>query len=92
MGIFKKLFSKKEKETLDSGLQKTKEGVWSKISHAIAGKSKIDDDVLDDLEEAFITSDVGIDTTVRSSTGSRNAPPATNMSAPRSSATCSSTW
>lgn len=65
MGIFKKLFSKKEKETLDSGLQKTKEGVWSKISHAIAGKSKIDDDVLDDLEEAFITSDVGIDTTVK---------------------------
>lgn len=63
---FKDFFSrkKKEKETLDSGLQKTKEGVWNKISHAIAGKSKVDDDVLDNLEEAFITSDVGTDTTL----------------------------
>ena len=63
--MFKKFFSKKKKETLDNGLQKTKEGVWSKISHAIAGKSKVDDDVLDNLEEAFITSDVGTDTTLR---------------------------
>ena len=63
--MFKKFFSKKKKETLDEGLQKTKEGVWSKISHAIAGKSKVDDDVLDDLEEAFITSDVGTDTTLK---------------------------
>lgn len=63
--MFKKFFSKKNKETLDSGLQKTKEGVWSKISHAIAGKSKVDEDVLDDLEEAFITSDVGTDTTIK---------------------------
>lgn len=62
---FKSFFSKKKKETLDNGLQKTKEGVWSKISHAIAGKSKVDDDVLDNLEEAFITSDVGTDTTLK---------------------------
>lgn len=65
MGIFKKLFSKEKKEKLDSGLQKTKEGVWSKISRAVAGKSKVDDDVLDNLEEAFITSDVGVDTTLK---------------------------
>lgn len=63
--IFNKLFSKKKKETLDQGLQKTKESVWGKITHAIAGKSKVDDDVLDDLEEAFITSDVGVDTTLK---------------------------
>lgn len=65
MGFFKKLFSREKKEQLDNGLQKTKEGVWSKISHAIAGKSKIDDEVLDNLEEAFVTSDVGIDTTLK---------------------------
>ena len=64
---FKDFFSrkKKEKETLDSGLKKTKEGVWDKITHAIAGKSKVDDEVLDNLEEAFITSDVGTDTTIK---------------------------
>lgn len=65
MGFFKKLFSKEKKEKLDSGLQKTKEGVWSKITRAVAGKSKIDDEVLDNLEEAFITSDVGVDTTLK---------------------------
>ncbi|MDE6753349.1 MAG: signal recognition particle-docking protein FtsY [Muribaculaceae bacterium] len=65
MGFFKKLFSKEKKEKLDSGLQKTKEGVWSKITHAVAGKSKVDDEVLDNLEEAFITSDVGVDTTLK---------------------------
>lgn len=63
--MFKKFFSKKKKETLDNGLQKTKEGVWSKISHAIAGKSKVDEEVLDNLEEALITSDVGTETTIR---------------------------
>lgn len=63
--MFKKFFSKKKKETLDNGLQKTKEGVWSKISRAVAGKSTIDDDVLDNLEEALITSDVGVDTTLK---------------------------
>ncbi|MDE5888354.1 MAG: signal recognition particle-docking protein FtsY [Muribaculaceae bacterium] len=65
MGFFKNLFSKEKKEKLDTGLQKTKEGVWSKITHAVAGKSKVDDEVLDDLEEAFITSDVGVDTTLK---------------------------
>lgn len=63
--MFKKFFSKKNKETLDNGLQKTKEGVWSKITRAIGGKSTIDDDVLDNLEEALITSDVGVDTTLK---------------------------
>lgn len=53
-----------EKQTLDNGLNKTKESVWNKISHAIAGKSKVDDEVLDNLEEAFVTSDVGTDTTL----------------------------
>ena len=70
---FKDFFSRKkkdqdqirqEKETLDSGLNKTKQSVWNKISHAIAGKSSVDDEVLDNLEEAFVTSDVGIDTTL----------------------------
>lgn len=65
MGFFKNLFSKEKKEKLDTGLQKTKEGVWSKITRAVAGKSKVDDDVLDNLEEAFITSDVGVETTLK---------------------------
>ena len=59
------LFSKEKKETLDKGLEKSKESVLSKISRAIAGKTTIDDDVLDNLEEALITSDVGVDTTVK---------------------------
>ena len=63
MGFFD-LFSKKEKkETLDNGLQNTKTSVFSKLAHVIAGKSKVDDDVLDDLEDVLITSDVGVDTT-----------------------------
>lgn len=65
MGFFNKLFNREKKEKLDAGLQKTREGVWGKISRAIAGKSKIDDDVLDELEESFITSDVGVDTTLK---------------------------
>ena len=65
MGFFKKIFSREKKEKLDSGLEKTKESVWGKITRAVAGKSKVDDDVLDSLEEAFITSDVGVDTTLR---------------------------
>jgi fused signal recognition particle receptor len=65
MGFFSKLFSKEKKEKLDSGMQKTREGVWGKITRAVAGKSKIDDEVLDNLEEAFITSDVGVETTLR---------------------------
>lgn len=62
-GLFK---SKKEsKESLDKGLEKTRENVFSKISRAVAGKSKVDDDVLDDLEEILVTSDVGVDTTLK---------------------------
>ena len=64
MGFFKSLFSKEKKETLDKGLEKTKEGVFSKIRRAIAGRSTIDDDFLDELEEIFITSDVGTETTL----------------------------
>ena len=64
MGIFN-FFSKDKKETLDKGLSKTKEGFFSKVAHAIAGKSTIDDDFLDELEEIFISSDVGIDTTLK---------------------------
>ena len=65
MGFFGKLFSREKKQQLDSGLQKTKEGMWGKITRAVAGKSRIDDDVLDNLEEAFVTSDVGVDTTIK---------------------------
>ena len=65
MALFKNFFSREKKETLDKGLNKTKEGVFSKLKHAIAGKSRIDDDVLDNLEEVFITSDVGVDTTLK---------------------------
>ena len=64
MGIFS-FFSKEKKETLDKGLSKTKENVFSKITRAIAGKSKVDDEVLDNLEEVLITSDVGGDTTLK---------------------------
>jgi fused signal recognition particle receptor len=64
MGFFNKLFGKKEKESLDEGLQKTKENFFSKVSKAIAGKSTVDEEVLDDLEEALVTADVGIETTV----------------------------
>ncbi|MBD5295779.1 MAG: signal recognition particle-docking protein FtsY [Bacteroides sp.] len=64
MGFFNKLFSREKKEKLDQGLEKTKTGVWQKISRAVAGKSTIDDEVLDNLEEVFVTSDVGVDTTL----------------------------
>ncbi|MCU6767914.1 signal recognition particle-docking protein FtsY [Barnesiella propionica] len=64
MGLFS-FFSKEKKETLDKGLSKTKEGVFSKLARIVAGKSKVDDDILDDLEEVLITSDVGVDTTLR---------------------------
>ena len=64
MGFFS-IFSKEKKETLDRGLERTKQGVFSKIARAIAGKKSIDDDFLDELEEIFVTSDVGVDTTLR---------------------------
>lgn len=66
MGIFDKIFGKKEqKESLDQGLQKTKEGFFDKITKAIAGKSTVDEEVLDDLENALVSADVGVDTTVK---------------------------
>ena len=65
MGFFSKLFSKEKKETLDKGLERTKRGVFDKISRALVGKKTIDDDFLDSLEEIFITSDMGIDTTLK---------------------------
>lgn len=64
MGIFN-FFSKEKKETLNQGLSKTKENVFSKLSRAIVGKSKVDDEVLDNLEEVLISSDVGVETTLR---------------------------
>ena len=65
MSLFKRFFSKEKKETLDKGLEKTKTSVFSKLSKAIAGKSKVDDEVLDNLEEVLVTSDVGVATTVK---------------------------
>jgi fused signal recognition particle receptor len=64
MGLFS-FFNKEKKETLDQGLSKTKESVFSKLSRAVVGKSKVDDEVLDNLEEVLITSDVGVETTLR---------------------------
>lgn len=64
MGIFG-LFSKEKKESLDQGLQKSNQSIFSKLSKAVVGKSKVDDEVLDELEEVLITSDVGVDTTIK---------------------------
>ncbi len=65
MSLFKKIFSKDKKETLDKGLEKTKTTFFSKLSKAVAGKSKVDADVLDNLEEVLVSSDVGVDTTLK---------------------------
>src|SRR5690606_31332517 len=69
MGLFdffkKKQPTETEQETLDKGLEKTKEGLFSKITKAVAGKSKVDDEVLDELEEVLVTSDVGVNTTLK---------------------------
>lgn len=64
MGLFS-FFTKEKKEDLDKGLEKTKEGFLSRITRAVAGKSKVDEEVLDNLEEALISSDVGLDTTIK---------------------------
>lgn len=64
MGLFG-LFSKKKKETLDTGLEKSKTTIVDKLTRAVAGKSKVDDEVLDDLEDILVTSDVGVDTTLK---------------------------
>lgn len=65
MGLFDKIFGKKEKQSLDEGLEKTRENIFSKITKAVAGKSTVDEEVLDDLEDALVSADVGIDTTVK---------------------------
>lgn len=65
MSLFKRIFTKENKESLDKGLEKTKEGVFSKLSRAVVGKDRVDDEVLDNLEEVLIGADVGVDTTVR---------------------------
>ena len=65
MSFFKRIFSSEKKETLDKGLEKTKTTFFSKLSKAIAGKSKVDDEVLDNLEEILVSSDVGVDTTLK---------------------------
>jgi fused signal recognition particle receptor len=65
MSFFKRIFSKEKKEKLDKALEKTREGVFSKLTRAIAGKSRVDDEVLDNLEEVLVSSDVGVATTVK---------------------------
>lgn len=65
MSFFKKIFSKEKKETLDKGLEKSKNSFFDKLSKAVAGKSKVDDDVLDNLEEVLVSSDVGVNTTLK---------------------------
>lgn len=65
MGFFDKFFNKEKKEDLEKGLEKTKEGFFDKLSRAVAGKSEVDVEVLDELENVLITSDVGLDTTVK---------------------------
>ena len=65
MNLFKKIFSSDKKETLDKGLEKSKTSFFSKLSKAVAGKSKVDDEVLDELEEILVTSDVGVKTTIK---------------------------
>ncbi len=65
MSFFKKIFSSEKKETLDKGLEKSKTSFFSKLGKAVAGKSKVDDEVLDNLEEVLVSSDVGVDTTLK---------------------------
>lgn len=65
MSFFKKIFSSEKKQTLDKGLEKSKTSFFGKLSKAVAGKSKVDDQVLDDLEEVLVSSDVGVDTTLK---------------------------
>ena len=65
MSLFKRIFSKEKKETLDKGLEKSKTSFFSKLSKDVAGKTKVDDDVLDNLEEVLVSSDVGVETTLK---------------------------
>src|SRR5210317_884479 len=65
MSLFKNIFSKEKKETLDKGLEKSNTSFFNKLSKAVAGKSKVDDEVLDNLEEVLVSSDVGVETTLK---------------------------
>ncbi len=65
MSFFKRIFSSEKKETLDKGLEQTKTSFFSKLTKAVAGKSKVDDEVLDNLEEVLVSSDVGVNTTLK---------------------------
>ena len=65
MSFFKRIFSSEKKETLDKGLEKSKTNFFSKLTKAVAGKSKVDDEVLDNLEEILVASDVGVNTTLK---------------------------
>ena len=65
MSFFKKIFTSEKKETLDKGLEKSKSTFFNKLNKAVAGKSKVDEDVLDNLEEILVTSDVGVNTTLK---------------------------
>ena len=65
MSFFNKFFNREKEQDLEKGLEKTKEGLFGKISRAVAGKSEVDEDVLDELESILISSDVGLDTTVK---------------------------
>ena len=65
MGLFDFFTKKENKETYDKGLEKTRSGLFDKLKRAVAGKSKVDDDVLDELENILIASDVGVETTVK---------------------------
>jgi fused signal recognition particle receptor len=65
MGFFENLFGKKEKDSLDKGLEKTKQGFFARMAKAVAGKNTVDEEVLDNLEEALVGADVGIDTTLK---------------------------
>ena len=65
MGIFSRFRSKKDQEKLEGGMEKTRESLFGKLARAVAGKSKVDAEVLDELEETLISSDVGVNTTVK---------------------------
>src|SRR5690554_5707846 len=65
MNFFKRLFSSEKKENLDKGLEKTRTGFFSKLAKIVAGKSRVDEEVLDNLEEVLISSDVGVETTLK---------------------------
>ena len=65
MGFFKKLFSGKQKESLDSGLEKSRTNVFQKLARVFTGKRKVDESLLEELEEALISADVGVDTTMK---------------------------